>query len=80
MIPIMFDRIQIDPDVLSGKPVIRGTRMSVEFLLELAASGASRDQIVHRYPQLTIEDIEQAFLFAGRTVGREEVIALTVQR
>jgi uncharacterized protein (DUF433 family) len=58
----MFDRISLDPDILSGKPIIKGTRISVEFLLELAASGASRAEIVERYPQLTLEDVEQAFL------------------
>jgi uncharacterized protein (DUF433 family) len=75
----MFDRITIDPEILSGKPIIKGTRISVEFLLELAASGASRAEIVERYPQLSAQDVEQAFLYAGRAVGREEIVSLTVQ-
>jgi uncharacterized protein (DUF433 family) len=75
----MFDRIVTDSEILSGKPVVKGTRISVEFLLELAASGASRSEIIQRYPQLTSEDVEQAFRFAGRAVGREQTIALTVQ-
>ena len=75
----MFDRITTNTEVLSGKPVVKGTRISVEFLLELAAAGASRADIVQRYPQLSVEDVEQAFLYAGRSVGREEIIPLTVQ-
>jgi uncharacterized protein (DUF433 family) len=63
----MFDRIKSDPNVLGGKPCIGGTRISVEFLLELAASGASRDEIVARYPQLKPQDVEQAFRFSKQT-------------
>lgn len=64
----MYDRIVSNPAVLGGKPCIRGTRLSVEFLLELAASGASRDDIVQTYPQLEPADVEQAFRYAGRAV------------
>ena len=74
----MFDRIVADPQVLGGKPCVKGTRISVEFLLELAASGASRDQILRHYPQLTATDIEQAFLFAGRSLQNDGVISLAV--
>ena len=56
----MFDRIISDPAILSGKPCIRGTRISVEFILELLASGAGRDEILKAYPQLKSEDVEQA--------------------
>jgi uncharacterized protein (DUF433 family) len=76
----MFDRIKSDPHVLGGKPCIRGTRISVEFLLELAASRASRDEIVARYPQLKAEDVEQAFRYAGRSLQNDAVIALEVVR
>ncbi len=57
----MFERIVTNPAILAGKPCIKGTRISVEFLLELAASGASRDDIVSAYPRLTREDVEEAF-------------------
>src|SRR5690348_524397 len=56
----MFDRIVSEPAILSGKPCIKGTRISVEFILELVASGASAADIVRTYPQLTIEDVDQA--------------------
>ncbi len=59
----MFDRIVSDPAILGGKPCVKGTRLSVEFILELVASGASRDDIVGKYPQLSAEDVEQAVRF-----------------
>jgi uncharacterized protein (DUF433 family) len=55
-----FDRIACDPVILGGKPCIKGTRISVQHILELAASGGSRDDIVRAYPQLSPEDVEQA--------------------
>ena len=60
----MFDRITCDPEILSGKPVVKGTRISVEIILEWLGSGASRDQIVAEYADLTVEDIQQATEFA----------------
>jgi uncharacterized protein (DUF433 family) len=56
----MFTHITTDPAILGGKPGIKGTRLSVEFILELFASGATRDEILKAYPQLTAEGIEQA--------------------
>jgi uncharacterized protein (DUF433 family) len=75
----MFDRIVSNPDVLGGKPCIRGTRISVEFLLELVAQGASRDQILEAYPHLRAEDLEQALLYATRFLENEVVIAAEIQ-
>ncbi|MGQ9651252.1 MAG: DUF433 domain-containing protein [Phycisphaerae bacterium] len=56
----MFERIESNPGILGGKPCIKGTRISVEFILELIASGASRADILRDYPHLTAEDVEQA--------------------
>ncbi|MCC6162107.1 MAG: DUF433 domain-containing protein [Acidobacteria bacterium] len=53
-----------DQRILDGKPCVRGTRLSVEFLLELSASGASAEQILAQYPQLTPEDLSAAFRYA----------------
>ena len=60
----MFDRIVSNPAVLTGKPIIKGTRISVEFVLELIASGGSIAEIVRNYPFLTEEDVRQAIGFA----------------
>jgi uncharacterized protein (DUF433 family) len=56
----MSSRIVSDPQVLGGKPCIRGTRLSVEFILELIASGATEVDIVQAYPQVTAEDVAAA--------------------
>jgi uncharacterized protein (DUF433 family) len=73
----MFDRIVSDPAILGGKPCVRGTRLSVDFLLELSASGASRDDIVRAYPELQVEDVRQALQYAAESL-RHDVI-LTAQ-
>ncbi len=52
-------------EVLGGKPRVKGTRLSVEFLLELVASGATNAEILGRYPQLAAEGLSAAFLFAA---------------
>ena len=71
----MFDRIVADPEILGGKPCIRGTRISVEFLLELFAEGASRSDVLVAYPHLEDYDIEQALRYAARFLENEIVIA-----
>lgn len=65
---VMFDRIASDPTILGGKPCVKGTRIGVEFILELIASRGTVDQIIKKYPQLHAEDIEQAVLFAAQTL------------
>jgi uncharacterized protein (DUF433 family) len=56
----MFTHIAYNPEILSGKPHIIGTRLSIEFILELVASGATKDDMLKTYPQLTAEMIEEA--------------------
>ncbi len=73
-----FDRIVSDAEVLGGKPCIRGTRISVEFILELVASGASRDDVVRTYPQLRVEDVEQALRYASEMLKNEIVITTRI--
>ena len=67
------DRIVVDPRVLGGKPVIRGTRIPVYFILELLANGWSVDDILREYPHLTREDVLAAIRYAAKVL-REEVI------
>ena len=59
-------RIAVDPKVLVGKPVIKGTRIAVEFILDLLAEGWTQQQITENYPQLTGDDIQAACHYAGR--------------
>lgn len=60
------ERIVADPEILAGKPVIRGTRISVEFILELLASGQPAATVLSNYPGLTQEDILAVLSFAQR--------------
>jgi len=65
--------IVADPKILGGKPCVRGTRLSVEFLLELAASGATQEQILAQYPQLTRDGLAAAFWYAAGVLKGEHV-------
>lgn len=61
-----------DPEILSGRPVVRGTRLAVDFLLGLFASGWTEDKILDNYPQLTSDALRAVFGFAAETLGEEE--------
>ncbi|PIY41214.1 MAG: hypothetical protein COY42_28625 [Armatimonadetes bacterium CG_4_10_14_0_8_um_filter_66_14] len=74
----MFPQITCDPAVLGGKPCVKGTRISVEFLLELMASGASRQEIARSYPHLTPEGIEDAVRYAARFLKNEVLVEAEV--
>ena len=71
--------IHQDPKILVGKPVVRGTRLSVEFLLDVCAAGWTREQIFGSYPHLTPEALRAVFAFAADTV-REQYPVVWPQR
>lgn len=75
---VTLDRIQSDPGILGGKPCIRGTRISVELILEWVASGASRADILRAYPHLQREDVEQALAYAANAVKNEVLLTAEV--
>ena len=62
------DFIHSDPDVTAGKPVVRGTRLSVDFLLSLFAAGWTQDQLLENYPQLSPDALRAVFAFAAEMV------------
>jgi uncharacterized protein (DUF433 family) len=62
------ERITFDPDILAGKPVIRGTRIAVELVLELLAAGQSEADILDSYPGLTKEDVLACLAYASYLV------------
>jgi uncharacterized protein (DUF433 family) len=66
-----FELITADPNILSGKPILKGTRISVDFILQLIASGASIDDILQSYPHLSREGVVEALLYAGEVVKNE---------
>ena len=68
-------RIKSDPKVMFGKPVIRGTRITVEHILRSLAAGETTENIVTNYPPLTEEDIRAAQAFAADHLGHEQVFA-----
>jgi uncharacterized protein (DUF433 family) len=70
------ERIHMDPKILSGKPVVKGTRLSVEFLLRLFAAGWTREQIFEGYPNLEEEDLRAVFAYAAEVASEERGFAL----
>ncbi len=74
------DRIEINPKVMLGKPVIRGTRIPVELILRKLSEGAVESELLDAYPRLTREDIQAAIGFAADTVAHEETLILTPER
>ena len=69
----LLNRITFNQDVLSGKPLIRGLRISVEMILELLAKGSTEEEILEDYPQLESADLRAALLYAHHMVATEEV-------
>ena len=74
----MPDRIIIDPNILVGKPVVKGTRLAVEFIIDLLAQGWSEADVLRNYPSLTHEDILACFAYASNRLKAERVYPLAV--
>jgi len=72
------EHIVSDPGTLAGRPRIQGTRISVEFVLELLASGWSEPQILENYPHLRAEDIQAVFAFVGECLKDEQFIMQSI--
>ncbi len=70
-----MDRIEVNPAICSGKPVIRGTRIMVRNILGMVAGGYSIDRILESYPDLGREDVAAALEYAARVVDEDQVIA-----
>jgi uncharacterized protein (DUF433 family) len=70
----LADRITIAPDVMQAKPVIRGTRITVDLILRRLAEGASESDLLDAYPHLTREDIRAALAYAADTVSHETIL------
>ncbi len=70
------ERIITNPDILVGKPVIRGTRIAVEFVIDLLAQGWTESEILRNYPGLTHEDIQACLAYASNVLHAEKVYPL----
>jgi uncharacterized protein (DUF433 family) len=76
----LLERIALNPKVMTGKPVIKGTRLTVEFILNRLAHGATPEEVLEEYKGLEVEDIRACFLFATRFLEDTEFMPLTVER
>ena len=68
-----INRIVVDPEILVGKPVVRGTRLAVEFIIDLLAQGWSEEEILDNYPGLTREDIRACLVYASTVLKAEKI-------
>ncbi len=73
----LLERIDIDPKVLAGKPVIKGTRLSVPFILGLLANGADVNEILNEYNHLTREDVLACLMFASKSLEDQLFVPLS---
>jgi uncharacterized protein (DUF433 family) len=71
-----MDRIMMDPEVLSGKPVIKRTRIPVYLIIELLANGMTEKEILLQYPTLKKEDIKAALVYASKCLENEDTIVI----
>ena len=69
------ERIVIDSEILVGKPVIKGTRLAVEFVIDLLAQGWNESEILRNYPGLTRNDIQACLAYASESLKAEKVYA-----
>jgi len=70
------DRIVVDPGILVGKPVVKGTRLAVEFVIDLLAQGWGVKDILRNYPGLTAEDVQACLEYASASLHAEKVYPL----
>jgi len=70
------DHITIDPAVLVGKPIIKGTRLAVEFIVDLLAHGWTEEELLRNYPGITAEDVRACLAYASARLHAEKVYPL----
>lgn len=70
---MIFTNIVIDPNILAGHPVIKGTRIPVSLILNLLSHGYTFEKIMNEYPELKVQDIKSAILYAEERIKREEI-------
>ena len=75
----LLERITVNPKVMTGKPVIRGTRLTVEYILNLLAHGATNDEILDEYKTLNQKDIQACILFATKSLENTVFMPLIVE-
>ena len=76
----LLERIELNPKVMAGKPVIRGTRLPVEYILNLLAHGAKEIEILNEYDGLETADIQACILFATKSLENSDFMPLIEER
>ena len=74
----LLERIVVNPKIMGGKPVVQGTRITVEQVLKLLAQGLSPKEILKDYPHLSKDDVAAVLLYAAKVAGEEEIYPVTV--
>ena len=72
----LLERITLDPEIMTGKPVIEGTRLTVEYIINLLAHGATEEEILDEYHSLTREDIRACLLFSAKSLSESSFMPL----
>ena len=75
----LLERIILNQKIMVGKPVIKGTRLTVDFILNLLAHGSTVDEILNEYKGVTLEDIQACFLFATKSLENTEYMPLVAE-
>ena len=75
----LLEKIVIDPNIMVGKPIIKGTRLTVEYILNLLAHGESEENIINEYEGITIEDIKACLLFATKSLENTSFMPLETE-
>ena len=78
MVYHLAERVVIDPAVMVGKPVIRGTRIPVELIVRMLSQGVAESEILAEYPRLQPDDIRACLAYAAETLAHEDVLSLAV--
>ncbi len=74
----LLERIVVNPKIMGGKPIVRGTRITVEQVLKMLAQGLSVDEILKDYPHLSKDDVAAVLFYAAKVAGEEEIYPVTV--
>ena len=72
------ERIVVDPRVMAGKPIIRGTRVPVELIVRMLSQGISESEILDEYPRLQLDDVRAALAYAAKVLADEDVFPLSI--
>jgi uncharacterized protein (DUF433 family) len=74
----LLERIVVNPKIMGGKPIIKGTRITVEQVLKMLAQGLTTKEILKDYPHLSRDDVAAVLLYAAKVAGEEEIYPVTV--